>query len=120
MLEEYKVPNGVGMGRLPANSLPPGFVWQAMQSPARARYSPLLVAWSLPADSAGDGVWLEGCVEDWLPQTSGVARLPAGSGFAFGCAGRLESQAASAVTSASERSPATICMQSGAMAVRVP
>src|SRR5438045_7578610 len=30
------------MGRPPANSLPSGAEWQATQSPARARYSPLL------------------------------------------------------------------------------
>src|SRR5260370_36538050 len=41
------VPNGVAIGRPPANKAPPGFVWQAMQSPARARYSPLVTrAWS--------------------------------------------------------------------------
>src|ERR1700728_3545779 len=56
--EVYSVPNGVGMARPPANSLPPGAVWHATQSPAWARYSPratidaLSAAW-LWAD-AGD------------------------------------------------------------------
>src|SRR5678815_1145421 len=36
-------PNGIVMTRPPANCLPPGSVWQATQSPARARYSPLLI-----------------------------------------------------------------------------
>src|SRR5271163_3927586 len=40
MLDVYSVPNGVGIGKPPAKSLPSGAVWQAMQSPARARYSP--------------------------------------------------------------------------------
>jgi hypothetical protein len=41
------VPNGVAIGRPPANRAPPGSVWQAMQSPARARYSPLvMMVWS--------------------------------------------------------------------------
>src|SRR3954469_61151 len=40
MLEVYSVPNGVGMARPPANRRPSGAVWQAVQSPARARYSP--------------------------------------------------------------------------------
>src|SRR5471032_2902784 len=42
------VPNGVAIGRPPANCLPPRTVWQAIQSPARARYSPFLIrsAWS--------------------------------------------------------------------------
>src|ERR1700730_13850164 len=48
--EVYSVPNGVGMARPPANSLPPGAVWQATQSPAWARYSPrATVDLSLPA-----------------------------------------------------------------------
>ncbi|MGY3649439.1 hypothetical protein ACVWW2_004730 [Bradyrhizobium sp. LM4.3] len=34
------VPNGVGMAWPPANRRPSGAVWQAVQSPARARYSP--------------------------------------------------------------------------------
>jgi hypothetical protein len=34
------VPNGVFIGRPPAKVLPSRAVWQAMQSPARARYSP--------------------------------------------------------------------------------
>src|SRR4051794_39548430 len=41
MLDVNSVPNGVGMARPPANVLPSGALWQAMQSPARARYSPL-------------------------------------------------------------------------------
>src|SRR5277367_4889176 len=44
MLDVYSVPNGVGIGRPPAKSLPSGAVWQAMQSPARARYSPSAIS----------------------------------------------------------------------------
>ncbi|MNJ67204.1 hypothetical protein D3C77_633560 [compost metagenome] len=40
MLVEYTVPIGVSIGSPPANGLPPSAVWQATQSPARARYSP--------------------------------------------------------------------------------
>src|ERR1700676_5186371 len=54
--EVYSVPNGVGMARPPANSLPPGAVWQATQSPAWARYSP----WAA-ADAAAFGAWAEAC-----------------------------------------------------------
>ena len=46
------MPNGVGMERLPANNLPSGFVWQAMQSPARARYCPLPIMLSHQGASA--------------------------------------------------------------------
>jgi alkanesulfonate monooxygenase SsuD/methylene tetrahydromethanopterin reductase-like flavin-dependent oxidoreductase (luciferase family) len=45
MLGTYRLPNGVGIARPPANSWPPGVVWQATQSPARARYSPLVMTW---------------------------------------------------------------------------
>src|SRR6478735_1696826 len=41
------VPNGVAIGRPPANSLPPRTVWHAIQSPARARYSPCLTSAAL-------------------------------------------------------------------------
>src|SRR5688500_11314693 len=34
------LPNGVAIARPPAKSLPVGSLWQAVQSPARARYSP--------------------------------------------------------------------------------
>src|SRR3569833_258653 len=37
---EYSVPKGVGIGRLPEKIFWPGMVWQAMQSPACARYLP--------------------------------------------------------------------------------
>src|SRR4051812_14682058 len=40
MFEVNSVPNGVFIGRPPAKVLPSRAVWQAMQSPARARYSP--------------------------------------------------------------------------------
>src|SRR5471032_192229 len=48
MFGVYMVPNGVSMGRPPANVFPPRTVWQAIQSPARARYSPRLISsvWS--------------------------------------------------------------------------
>src|ERR1700761_2388602 len=48
MFGVYIVPNGVAIGRPPGNCLPPPAVWQAIQSPARARYSPFLIsaAWS--------------------------------------------------------------------------
>src|ERR1700722_17281635 len=47
MFVEYSVPNGVGIARPPANNASPGLVWQAMQSPARARYSPFAISdWS--------------------------------------------------------------------------
>src|SRR5271163_1397377 len=51
MLDVYSVPNGVGIGRPPAKSLPSGAVWQAMQSPARARYCPFAI--SAESGSAG-------------------------------------------------------------------
>src|SRR5882757_9638473 len=44
------VPNGVSMGRPPAKVLPSRAVWQAIQSPARARYSPF-------TSSAASGVF---------------------------------------------------------------
>ncbi|MCY1175448.1 hypothetical protein D9M73_156880 [compost metagenome] len=40
MLVEYTVPIGVSIGNPPAKGLPSLAVWQATQSPARARYSP--------------------------------------------------------------------------------
>lgn len=40
MLLEYMVPMGDAKGAPPANGLPPFTVWQATQSPMRARYSP--------------------------------------------------------------------------------
>ena len=55
-----------------------------------------------------------------LPQANGSTKLPFGAGEGFGGAGRDESQAATALTSSSVRWPATTCMQSGAIAVRVP
>src|SRR5579863_1640335 len=103
------------MGRLPANNLPPGSVWQAMQSPARARYCPLLTA----GVAGGTSLAARGGVLR-LPHANGGARAPAGRGLVSGRAGKLESQAASEVTSASDSRLATICMQSGAVAVRVP
>ena len=38
--EHYPGIQGVGIALPPANSRPPGLVWHATQSPARARYSP--------------------------------------------------------------------------------
>src|SRR5260370_41122431 len=48
MFGVYIVPNGVAIGRPPANCLPPRTVWHAIQSPARARDSPFLTsaAWA--------------------------------------------------------------------------
>ncbi|CAM8791561.1 hypothetical protein NCM_05191 [Burkholderia pseudomallei] len=44
MFGVYIVPNGVAIGRPPANGLPPRTVWHAIQSPTRARYSPFLMS----------------------------------------------------------------------------
>ncbi len=50
------VPNGDWIGSPPANGAPPSAVWQAMQSAARARYSPRLTsAASAPAAEARNG-----------------------------------------------------------------
>src|SRR5580704_9222706 len=46
------VPNGVAIARPPENSAPPGLVWQAMQSPARARYSPFAITAASSARAA--------------------------------------------------------------------
>src|SRR6516162_3601911 len=55
MFDEYIVPKGVAIARPPANRAPPGFVWQATQSPARARYSPLVTrAWSSACAAVAD------------------------------------------------------------------
>src|SRR5690606_11597952 len=40
------MPSGESSPRPPANGLPSGAVWQAMQSPARDRYSPCLMSWA--------------------------------------------------------------------------
>src|SRR5262249_23755675 len=40
MFGPSSVPNGVSSAAPPANGLPPGAVWQPMQSPATARYRP--------------------------------------------------------------------------------
>ena len=138
------MPNGVFIGRPPANSLPSRAVWQAMQSPARARYSPLRdqsaafgVAAAAPIAAtrrsaarnepdAGSSVFkVRGICTiasqfGSLPQASGIGRLPCGANDGSAGAGRDESQAATALTSSSVSRPATICMQSGAAAVRVP
>src|SRR5271155_475352 len=45
-------PNGVPILRPPANALPPGTEWQATQSPARAKYSPLLSGAAAPCACA--------------------------------------------------------------------
>src|SRR5262245_56245118 len=45
MLGTYRLPNGVGMARAPANTFPPGSVWLGTPSPASARYSPLVMSW---------------------------------------------------------------------------
>src|SRR5882757_602529 len=46
---------GVPMRRPPANALPPFAEWQATQSPARARYSPLLAV-AMPSAVSVSGV----------------------------------------------------------------
>src|SRR5690606_42129846 len=56
MLVEYSVPMGVSMGRPPANGLPPLAVWQATQSPARARSSPCVTSAGSTASAAYDRV----------------------------------------------------------------
>src|ERR1700710_1875812 len=47
------------MGRPPANVLPPRTVWQAIQSPARARYSPRLInsVWSAGTAATAPPEW---------------------------------------------------------------
>src|SRR5271157_3609290 len=97
MLDVYSVPNGVGIGRPPANSAPPGFVWQAMQSPARARYSPLAInaassaraaaarqASSQHARSVGTQVLRQLRITPSqfgsLPQVSGIGSVPCATG----------------------------------------
>src|SRR6201999_2077032 len=59
MFGVYSVPNGVAMGRPPAKVLPPRTVWQAIQSPARARYSPRLIssAWSVGVAATAPPEW---------------------------------------------------------------
>ena len=149
------VPNGVAIGRPPANSLPPRTVWQAIQSPARARYSPCFTSaalsagvaaiappeWRLsppdqrtaPAATAATTT-AESANRDLrfillslltpycgsLPHLSGVFNEPAGAGTGLAGAVCVESHAATAVTSSSVRREAICCMQSGAMACRVP
>src|SRR3979490_125980 len=49
------VPIGVAMGRPPAKGVPPLAVWQATQSPARARYSPFLISASSVPWAANTG-----------------------------------------------------------------
>jgi hypothetical protein len=46
------MPSGESMPRPPANGLPSLAVWQAMQSPARDRYSPCLIIWASAAAGA--------------------------------------------------------------------
>src|SRR5262249_50000341 len=55
MFGPSSVPNGVSSAAPPANGLPPGAVWQPMQSPATARYRPRSIcsnAWPSSADRA--------------------------------------------------------------------
>ena len=55
-----------------------------------------------------------------LPHGSGMGRLPFGTGEGSAGTGSDARYAATAATSASVRSPATTCIQSGSGAVRVP
>ncbi|MFI7843902.1 hypothetical protein, partial [Acinetobacter baumannii] len=55
-----------------------------------------------------------------LPQSNGKVNVSFGAGEALGGAGSEDNHAATALTSSSVKCPATICMQSGAVAVRVP
>ena len=86
------MPNGVGIARPPANNAPPGLVWQAMQSPARARYSPLRDQRRIvgPRRDASASISRRSVVRTShhtllpqfgsLPQVSGIASVPFGTG----------------------------------------
>ena len=63
------MPNGVGIALPPAKMLPSGAVWQAMQSPARARYSPRAKMFSLPGPAFC-------CARALEPTTSASTRKP--------------------------------------------
>src|SRR3954468_8178230 len=95
MLEVKIVPNGVFIGSPPAKILPSRAVWQAMQSPARARYSPLAIT-AASCAKAGNGPVSNQVARKaasrackvlgirtisplqfgGLPQASGIGRLP--------------------------------------------
>src|ERR1700729_43852 len=113
-----------------------------MQSPARARYSPLAIKAAFPeavcccasavmalASSHPQANAQVRIGNRYLgargmgrfpqfgspPQASGIGRLPCGANDGSDGAGRDDSQAATAFTSSSVNEPATICMQSGAV-----
>ena len=58
-------PRSLSIGRPPANGAPPGAVWQAVQSPALATYSPADIAWA-NTRRAAIAREVEALEEEWL------------------------------------------------------
>src|SRR6478735_10014044 len=141
------LPKGVGIARPPANSLPLGTVWQAVQSPARARYSPWLMTWVVAVTGCAPACCGIGpafrkylaartaaitratvnarprslrMAQRWLPHANGMrTRLDdSGEGSLGGSCDA--SQAATAVMSASDMRVTIRFMQSGSAALRSP
>ena len=137
------------MPRPPAYGAPPRVVWQVMQLPARARYSPRATCSGVPSagaasaaigasprtfsqatpaakadqqhDHEGDPAAQHGVPQrGTLPQRCGSGAGKESAALAGTGTGRLDSQAATALTSSGDSRLATSAMQSGACARRWP